>query len=165
MHGRGQELFPQIQAPEERTLQSSVLRCKMRLPSLLWSSLSSDSSWHEAEKLPVAKTLWSEAKRSNILSSIPSPSHSRGPVLGKMQGGLAAAERTLRVKSANITDFFLSSSSLTLQILLFSLWSVGNIWFQSLTFPATMFKWISLLSYHFQNIRCTQDLPRTRNTG
>lgn len=107
-------------------------------------------AWHW--EAPCSNRLWkhwSETNRSNILSSTPSPSHGRGPILGKMQGGLAAAERTLGLKCANITHFSLSSSSLTLQILLFSLWSVGNIWLQSLTFPATMFKWISLLSYHF----------------
>lgn len=160
---------PTDQALEERPLQSSVPRWKMLLPSLLWSSLSPDSSWHEAEKLPVATgcentRIWGKQIQHSFFYSF-SPSHSRGPILGKMQGGLAAAERTLGMKSARITHFSLSSSSLTLQILLVSLWSVGIIWLQSLTFPAKMFKWISLLSYHFPNSSHTQNLPRARNRG
>lgn len=78
MHRRGEELLPQIQALEERTLQSSVPRCKMQLPSLLWSSLSSDSSWHGAEKLTVATgcentLIWSKQIQHSFFYSFPFP--------------------------------------------------------------------------------------------
>lgn len=58
MHRKGEELRPQIQALEERTLQSSVLRHRMQLPSLLlkflifWLFLA--RSW----EAPCSNRLW-----------------------------------------------------------------------------------------------------------
>lgn len=58
MHRKGEELLPQIQALEERTLQGSVLRSRMQFPSLLlkflifwlllarsWEALCGNSLW------------------------------------------------------------------------------------------------------------------------
>lgn len=58
MHRKGEELLLQIQALEERTPQSSLLRCRMQLPSLLLKFLIFWLILAQSWEAPCRNRLW-----------------------------------------------------------------------------------------------------------
>lgn len=143
--GRGRNSSHRSRHKRKEPCRAQFWEAGCSFPHCFWSELSLDSSWHEAEKLPVAtgceNTDMRQIDPTFILLFLPFLT-ADGLSSGGVQGGPAAAEIMPGVKRANITNFYpLSSPSLTLPILLFSMGSAEAMWPQSLRFPATVFKW------------------------